>query len=139
MANASEIAAVSSLNTGNLVLGLQPISTSLIAEGEAQGSNALGLAHRNQTWLVLDVGWEFQSDDKAAHAAGSSLRNRIERESKQSGNYVEYIFMNDASWDQDVLKHYGSSNSARLRRVQEIYDPSAVFQRLVPGGFKLKV
>ncbi|CAG8898819.1 unnamed protein product [Penicillium egyptiacum] len=142
MTNASEVSTISSLNTGTLVLGLQPISTSLIEAGQARGSNSsntLGLTPRNQTWLVLDVGWHFQSDDNAAHAAGGALNDRIERASVKSGNYVDYVFVNDASWDQDVIKHYGPCNVARLKRVREAYDPSAVFQRLVPGGFKLDV
>ncbi|RJE27102.1 FAD binding domain protein [Aspergillus sclerotialis] len=139
MTTAPEIKEISSLNTGTLVLGLQPISTSLIAAGQARGSNALGLIARNQTWLVLDVGWQFSSDDDAAHMAGGKLKDRIERMSVTSGNYVDYIFMNDASWDQDVLEHYGPSNVARLRQTRATYDPTAVFQRLVPGGFKLGV
>ncbi len=46
--------------------------------------------------------------------------------------------MNDASYDQDVLAHYGAANLRRLRDVQARYDPDLVFQKLVPGGFKLR-
>lgn len=63
--------------------------------------------------------------------------NQIEQASKSSGNYVEYTFMNDASWDQDVIKHYGAKNVRRMKNVQRAYDPDLVFQKLVPGGFKL--
>ncbi|RYP06146.1 hypothetical protein DL764_003322 [Monosporascus ibericus] len=51
--------------------------------------------------------------------------------------YVPYLFMNDASWDQDVIEHYGEDNVRKLKGIQAKYDPDQVFQKLVPGGFKL--
>ena len=45
--------------------------------------------------------------------------------------------MNDASYDQRVIAHYGEESVEKLRRVGRRYDPDAVFQRLVRGGFKL--
>ncbi|KAK4916768.1 hypothetical protein LTR66_016991, partial [Elasticomyces elasticus] len=42
-----------------------------------------------------------------------------------------------SGWNQPVLTSYGEKNLAKLRAVQAIYDPTHVFQRLVPGGQKL--
>jgi hypothetical protein len=42
-----------------------------------------------------------------------------------------------SGWNQPVLASYGEKNLAKLRAVQAIYDPTHVFQRLVPGGQKL--
>jgi hypothetical protein len=137
MTTAPEVDQLRAINTATLVLGIQPISTSLIAAGGANGGNTLGLQAVNQTWLVLDFGWAEAKDDAKAHRLMKSLRKRIEQVSVNAGQYGEYVFMNDASWDQDVIGHYGVESVRRLRAVAELYDPTGVFQRLVPGGFKL--
>jgi hypothetical protein len=38
-----------------------------------------------------------------------------------------------------VIEGYGAANVAFLRDVSRKYDPLGVFQKLVPGGFKLGV
>ncbi|KUL91069.1 hypothetical protein ZTR_01016 [Talaromyces verruculosus] len=134
---APEVNELISVNAATLVVGIQPISTSLIAAGHAAGSNALGLEAVNQTWLVLDIGWEKWTDDAKAHNLTRSLQNRIEKATVEAGQYVEYIFMNDASWDQEVIAHYGHESVERLKAVRDKYDPGEIFQRLVKGGFKL--
>lgn len=53
------------------------------------------------------------------------------------GLSVPFVFMNDASRDQDPLATYGSDNLARLKAVAAKYDPSWVFQMLQNGGFLL--
>ncbi|MCJ1231631.1 hypothetical protein MMC12_008310, partial [Toensbergia leucococca] len=128
---------IESLNSGSLALGLQPISKSVVLAGEARGGNALGLECVNQTWFVLDTGHWFPEDDEAAHIATRGIHARIENATQSDGNYLPYQFMNDASYDQDVIAHYGAANVQRLRAVQRMYDPKLVFQRLVSGGFKL--
>jgi hypothetical protein len=45
--------------------------------------------------------------------------------------------MNYSDHNQQVLQSYGEQNVKRLQAVQEQYDPSLVFQRLVTGGQKL--
>jgi FAD/FMN-containing dehydrogenase len=86
---------------------------------------------------VLDSGWWSPNDDETVHNATRNMIDEIETASKAEGDYVEYIFMNDASWDQEVIQHYGGESVERLKRVRKLYDPDSVFQRLVPGGFKL--
>ncbi|KAL8746678.1 MAG: hypothetical protein Q9190_001332 [Brigantiaea leucoxantha] len=134
---APELKTLESITAGSLALGLQPISSSLIQAGNAMGGNALGLQNVNQTWFVLDVGWWHPSDDDVVHNATRAIHDRIRQEAKSEGKLLEYIFMNDASYDQDVIKHYGAKNVKQLREVQRKYDPKRVFQNLVSGGFKL--
>lgn len=134
---APELEEIKSLTSGTMALGVQPISSSAIRAGDARGGNALGLDSVNQTWFVLATAWWFSDGDEIAHNATHAINDRVENVAKSDGNYVPYIFMNDASWDQDVIGHYGAENVERLREVQRKYDPELVFQKLAFGGFKL--
>ncbi|KAF2788462.1 putative FAD-binding oxidoreductase [Melanomma pulvis-pyrius CBS 109.77] len=132
-----ELLKIQDIMSGTLVLGFQPISSSLVEAGVARGGNALGLSRVNQTWLVLDVGWSNAKDDFSAHSATGSILNKIVSETKSSGKALPYIFMNDASWDQKVIESYGHVQVTKLKLARQRYDPSLVFTRLVRGGFKL--
>lgn len=137
MLDSEGLAKIKSVTSGTVAFGLQPISTRVIEEGLAHGGNALGLLPSNQTWFVIDSGAWFPEDDALVHSATREIVQGIEESSKADGVYVPYLFMNDASWDQDVISHYGAENVARLKEVQAKYDPHHVFRDLVPGGFKL--
>lgn len=120
-----------------MALAIQPISARVGHVGHRRGGNALGLQATVQTWFTLDVAHYRAADDEAAHNATRGVLARIESETRRDGKYLPYQFMNDASFDQDVIGHYGAQNVRRLKNVQERYDPERVFQILVPGGFKL--
>ena len=139
MMAAPELADIAKLTSGTIALGFQPISSGVVRAGYARGGNALGLESVDQTWFFLDTGWHFADGDTTAHNATRAINDRIETASRAAGFYLPYIFMNDASWDQNVIAHYGMKSVQRLREVQRKYDPEKVFQKLVSGGFKLPV
>jgi hypothetical protein len=128
---------IEGVQLGTVSFGMQPISTSAIQAGIARGGNALGLQNANQTWYVIDSGWATASDDLPVHAATKDIVDSIQNEAEAAGKGVPYIFMNDASYDEDVIAGYGQENAAKLRAISAQYDPHQVFQKLVPGGFKL--
>ncbi|KAI3319739.1 putative FAD-binding oxidoreductase [Xylariaceae sp. AK1471] len=128
---------IQSVTSGSLAFGFQPISASVIKAGEQRGGNALGLNAVNQTWFALDTLWWSSDDDKLVHDAAENMVSDIEKASKSLDKYLRYQFMNDASWDQPVIAHYGKNNERRLKQIQARYDPDLVFQQLVPGGFKV--
>ncbi|KAL8981369.1 MAG: hypothetical protein Q9205_003819 [Flavoplaca limonia] len=134
---APELATIQSTAGGSLAIGVQPINTNLIRIGNAHGGNSLGLKNVNQTWFVLDAGWISSDADAMIHNATRALNTRIKDASKAEGVYEPYEFMNDASWDQDVISTYGVEGKRNMRQVQRKYDPNMVFQKLVPGGWKL--
>ncbi|KAL8867990.1 MAG: hypothetical protein Q9174_005292 [Haloplaca sp. 1 TL-2023] len=134
---APEVGTIASLTSGSLALALQPISTSVILASNARGGNALGLQEVNQTWFALDTAYWFSADDETAHNATRGLHAKIESKARKYGKHLPYQFMNDASYDQHVIEHYGTANVAKLKAVQGKYDPGLVFQSLVPGGFKI--
>ncbi|KAF2688559.1 putative FAD-binding oxidoreductase [Lentithecium fluviatile CBS 122367] len=139
ISTAPEVDQLKALTAGTLVLGFQPISSNVVQAGIDRSENVLGLDNVNQTWLVLDIGWWKEEDDATAHNATRSLLRKIENATKSANSYVRYIFMNDASWDQPVIDHYGTNNVRRMRQVRSKYDPTNAFYNLVSGGFKLSL
>lgn len=137
--SATNLASIESLTAGSMAIGLQPISASLVLAGHERGGNVFGLPGVNHTWFVLDSGWWFPSEDHSGHNATLDIRESIWDEAVKRGLEVEYIFANDASYSQAVLQSYGADNVVKMKGVQKSYDPQMVFQKLVPGGFKLGV
>ncbi|KAK4183229.1 hypothetical protein QBC35DRAFT_120528 [Podospora australis] len=131
---------IQDLTAGSMAIGLQPISANAVQAGAKQGQgNALGLTNTDQSWFVLDVGWWNTQDDVTAHKATDKIRGAIHDAAVSRQKDVAYIFSNDASYDQNVIGSYGKANVAKMKIVQTKYDPTKVFQRLVPGGFKLGI
>jgi hypothetical protein len=128
---------IKSVEGGFMAVGFQPISVSVVDAGRARGGNALGLQPVSQTWALIDAAWSQPGDDAQVHEAKQSLMSELESDSRRYESYLPYLFMNDASWDQDVIASYGEDQVRRLRLAQALYDPEQVFQRLVPGYFKL--
>ncbi|KAL8727257.1 MAG: hypothetical protein Q9181_005778 [Wetmoreana brouardii] len=130
MTAAPNLAALTSLTAGSIALAHQPISASAVQAGSARGGNALGLEYVNQTWFTLDTAHWSPDDDEAMHDRTRGILAEIENSTRNDGNYLPYRFMNDASYDQDVIGSYGAANMQRLKAVQEKYDPDRVFQTL---------
>jgi hypothetical protein len=55
----------------------------------------------------------------------------------EMGLLHEFQYLNYADPSQDPIGSYGEENASFLREVSKKYDPRGVFQRQVPGGFKL--
>lgn len=47
------------------------------------------------------------------------------------------VYMNYANLSQDALGSYGEENFEFIRQAAAKYDPTAVFQERVPGGWKI--
>lgn len=87
--------------------------------------------------FLSDLSWKDEKDDGLFEQISSSTITEIRNYAKSIGGDDEYIYLNYADKSQNPLRSYGSENLRKLRRVAEKYDPTAVFQRQVPGGFKL--
>lgn len=53
------------------------------------------------------------------------------------GGDHEYIYLDYADEVQDPLGSYGPENVAKMRAAAAKYDPTGVFQTMMPGGFKI--
>ncbi|KAI1308110.1 hypothetical protein F5Y03DRAFT_405311 [Xylaria venustula] len=66
------------------------------------------------------------------------LLEEIEAVAKANGVYDPYLDQNHAKGSQEVMKSYGKENYAFLKETAQKYDPTGLFRKLIPGGFKLR-
>jgi len=131
---------------------LQHVPSQMVEQGLARGGgNPLNIPVETQTWWTTTADWATaEHDDLVRSVAIDTVdrwRQRISQladaeagdgdESDDEAEPNPYLFMNDASRDQNPCASYGEDSLRRLRRIARAYDPNQVFQRLQGGGFKL--
>ena len=65
------------------------------------------------------------------------MGSKINALAQSMGLLHEFEYLNYADSSQNPIASYGADNVRRLRAMSRKYDPHGVFQRQVPGGFKL--
>lgn len=118
-------------------LNFQPIPAAIIEKGA--GKNSLGLSANEAplTNVLLSLSWVNIGDDAKIEAAGKGFFRRAKQASEDAGKCNEYLYLNYAAKWQDPINGYGAAEKARLRKVSRKYDKNGIFQKAVPGGFKL--
>lgn len=101
--------------------------------------NSLGLdaADGPLMSILLLNWWKNASDDELVISTFKKVLEQIDEEAKKRGTSVPYKYMNYAYDFQDPIKSYGEEMQEKLREVSEKYDKEGMFQKGVPGGFKL--
>ena len=87
--------------------------------------------------LDLTIQWLDASDDDVVMVATQTLLKQAKRYAKSQRLFHEFVYLNYALESQDPIAGYGAENVARMKAASSHYDPEQVFQKLVPGGFKL--
>ena len=120
-------------------LSFQPIPTIITAKSAPDGGDSLGLdpSGGNLISLLLTISWASASDDDLVDTQAKALIAQSEAAAQKMGKSHRYIYLNYAAPWQDPISGYGAANKAQLQAVSCKYDPLGVFQRQVPGGFKL--
>lgn len=133
-------------------LGLKNISTLLDFQpfpaysadiSREKGGNILGLERdmRNNILFALSVtllGTNSEEPYPRVHQQVTAANKRIEDFSKSVRSDAEFRYLPYADARQDVLGSYGEATVEYMRQVASKYDPDAFFQRMVPGGFKIR-
>jgi Zn-dependent oligopeptidase len=83
------------------------------------------------------ISWQGAVQDELFQGAGADLINRIREYAESIGADNPYLYLNYADKTQDALAGYGKESVKKMKAAARKYDPSGVFQRLVPGGFKI--
>lgn len=120
-------------------LTLQPYSASLLRTSEALGGNVLGLRAEDGPLvsILALTWWKDKAADEKIVGTFRKVIETIDRDAASRGTAVPFKYMNYAWGFQDPIGSYGEENKAFLQEVSKKYDPDGVFQKGVPGGFKL--
>ncbi|KAF2124148.1 FAD binding domain-containing protein [Dothidotthia symphoricarpi CBS 119687] len=122
------------------VLSFQAITVPAMEKMQQNGGNALGLDSKNGPIFISNLAMMWTDSADAARVASftNELEQRLTAEAKAKGLDNDFIYMNYASFHQDVVASYGSASKQKLKTIAAKYDPTAVFQKLQPGYFKLE-
>lgn len=114
-------------------------STSYTANSTARGGNVLGMERFTENFDMYQsyLSWSEARDDELFINLGLMLTDGIQKFATEHGTAVDYLYLNYADKDQDPLSAYGADNVRFMKEVAAKYDPSEVFQTLLPGGFKI--
>ncbi|KAI3317935.1 FAD-binding domain-containing protein [Xylariaceae sp. AK1471] len=118
---------------------LQAYPVSLLEKTATNGGNVLGLDPKDGAVvnILLLAYWDDKYDDERVIAFMKTALERIGNNAERRGQLVPWIYWNYAYSHQDVLHSYGEENVRKLREASLKYDPSGMFQKACPGGFKL--
>lgn len=117
----------------------QPIPQAIIKQGPAHGGNLLGLDRFNDTLVLYQpyLAWTGAEQDDLFEKQGKWLNDQVNDYAKSIGADNPFIYLDYADKSQDPLDSYGKKNVDLLKAVAKKYDPTGVFQTLLPGGFKV--
>lgn len=137
----TSLASIQSLANVTWALSLEPIPTNIPSKSLTAGGNILGVTPTDGPLIValLTATWGNIADDNIATEAAKEIFSTVDSFAKASGYYNDWQYLNYAANFQDPINGYGAANKAKLRKVSRKYDPLGVFQKGVPGGFKLFV
>lgn len=131
-----------------LQLDWQPITKTWIEAGlknNPAGSPILGglSEYETKTYLAYAevVEWTNTQGDHDAFVASwiETTTSAINAALDKEGLWAPFNYMGDAAGFQDIYDGYGAENKQALLDISRKYDPERVYQRLMPGGFKIGV
>ncbi|RDA94043.1 hypothetical protein CP533_5306 [Ophiocordyceps camponoti-saundersi (nom. inval.)] len=120
-----------------VIVSPQPVI--LESYSKKRGGNSLGLSDNPQDQIVVWLAsrWSDPSLDGMMETARRDFIDATVAVAKKHNAYSPFIYINYASPEQDPLCGYGAESVDFLKRTAKKYDPDAVFQNLMPGGFKV--
>ncbi|KAI0478373.1 oxidase/Diels-Alderase [Xylariaceae sp. FL0804] len=122
---------------GSMTPMFQPISKSMVEASASLGATPMNLEPRAQLWVGINIGWTLAEDDEAIYKILTNCLEEVESYTKAQGVHSPFIFLNDAFSTQRPYPTFGGDTLEKLQAASKAYDPEGVFQKLVPGGFKV--
>ncbi|KAI9682137.1 MAG: hypothetical protein M1817_000191 [Caeruleum heppii] len=120
-------------------LMFQPLPRIITDLGIQRGGNVLGLDRqpKNAVLFLFYAQWDLAQDDAAIYKATTTMIDQINAAVKRLRTQNSFVYLNYAFPTQNPIGSYGPANVKLLQAASKKYDPQGVFQRLVPGGFKI--
>ncbi|KAF6812655.1 6-hydroxy-D-nicotine oxidase [Colletotrichum plurivorum] len=111
----------------------------LFEHSNAKGGNVLGMDREKDNAILFQMQHMVRStaDEAEARKQLLDMRQELKDYYVAEGIDVEWEYLGYADGGQDPLSTYGPENIQLLKDVAAKYDPEQVFQKRVPGGFKV--
>lgn len=116
---------------------MQHVSKNLVQQGQAKGGNPLNLQEEDQQWWTTLIDWTASEDDEVVRSVSQETVAYWEEIAEERALDVDFLFMNDASRDQNPLAKYGTDSLSKLKSIASKYDPAGIFQTQQNNGFLL--
>ncbi|KAK5132818.1 hypothetical protein LTR08_008619 [Meristemomyces frigidus] len=122
------------------IYSYEPLPKLYTQQGSKHSGNVLGLNRTDSGDLILMMlspRWKSAEYDAQMNKAAVAWVTAIQELVFLLGASDPFLFLNYADGFQDPMGSYGQANVDFMKRVATKYDPQGVFQKLVPGGFKV--
>ncbi|KFZ10746.1 hypothetical protein V502_07954 [Pseudogymnoascus sp. VKM F-4520 (FW-2644)] len=120
------------------LLTFEPLVAAMVPKSRGNQDDVLGLGPGDNGFiLLLSASWADTASTKAVEEATRHVMALLEACAEAKGLLLKFQYLNYAAPFQTPLEAYGEENLRFLRGVSGKYDPKGVFQKRVPGGFKL--
>lgn len=118
---------------------LQPIPSFYGDIGVSQGGNMLGLdkVKDNAVLWLGTVAYQDPAFDEFSHQKLEAYKTKLEKFAKDRKADVPWRYINYSDKTQNPLKSYGPKNTKFIKDVAAKYDPKGIFQKQMPGSFKI--
>jgi hypothetical protein len=117
---------------------LQPYPLSLLKKTAPAGGNSLCLdPNESLISVLLLMYWKNKSGDEVILATAKAVIEGIDKDASARGTAEAYKYLNYSFDFQDLIVSYGVENKKKLQNASQKYDPNGLFQKGVPGTFKL--
>ncbi|OTB15927.1 hypothetical protein K445DRAFT_317556 [Daldinia sp. EC12] len=129
--------AVREATGANQTFTIQPVPRNVAIQGEQKGGNPMNILKENHGWWTTIVDWNNEKDDDLVRSVSIQTSEKWKQLGDERGLSVPFLFMNDASRDQNPLASYGTENVNKLKQISQKYDASQLFQKQQNSGFLL--
>ncbi|KAF7531134.1 hypothetical protein G7054_g9189 [Neopestalotiopsis clavispora] len=118
---------------------LQPYARSLLEASARKGGNSLGLDPDmgSIVSIALLMYWNSKSEDEQVLGTFRRALEDMKKDAGSKGTLIDFTYMNYSANFQDPIGSYGAENKKHLQSVSRKFDPEGIFQKGVPGGWKL--
>lgn len=127
-------------NNFTTMMFFQPLPVSYGRLGQKRGGNMLGLEDMEGN-AIMFTGEVMVKSDAASFAVAKaglhSMTAALKDYSVSVGGEMDLVYLNYADPSQDSIGSYGVDKVQYLRDVSAKYDPTGIFQKRFPRGFKL--
>lgn len=117
----------------------QAMPTLFAENSEEKGGNMLGLDRETDNGVLFQIQMMVKGEDQEMEARKRLQKffKDIKEHQVEVGGDIDWQYLNYADSTQNPLPSYGEENVAYLKKVAKKYDPLGVFQKRMPGGFKI--